>query len=139
VRAVRGAEGVVDEQVAAFGEAARGVRVVLGLAGVEARVLEDLHALVGKQLAQALGDRRHRERRVLSLRPPEVRAHGDGRRVALEQQLQRGKRGLDARVVGNPPVLERDVEVGADENVLPRDVRVANRARPPHLTEGACR
>ena len=30
------------------------------------------------------------------------------------------------------PVLERDVEVGADEDALARDVRLANGARPVH-------
>ncbi len=48
VCAVRGAERVVDEQVAAFGEPPGRLRVVLRLAGVEARVLEHLHALVGE-------------------------------------------------------------------------------------------
>ena len=42
------------------------------------------------------------------------------------------ERGADARVVGHAPVLERDVEVGADEHALALDVRVADRARPPH-------
>ena len=47
----------------------------------------------------------------------------------LEQELQRGQRGADARVVGDAAVLERHVQVRADEHALARDVGVADRAR----------
>ena len=56
------------------------------------------------------------------------------RRLALEEVAERRQRGTDARVVGDPPVLERDVQVGADEHALARDVRVANGARAVHPT-----
>ena len=46
VRAVRRAEGVVDEEVAALGELAGELGIVLRLAGMEARVLEHLDPLV---------------------------------------------------------------------------------------------
>ena len=36
------------------------------------------------------------------------------------------------RVVCDAAVLERDVEIGANEDVLARDSGVANRTRPPH-------
>ena len=95
------------------------------------------NALVREELAQPRGDRRHRERRVRALRPAEVRADGDLGGAALEEELERRQRGADARVVGDPPVLERDVQVGAHEDALARDVRVANRARPVHVTESS--
>ena len=72
------------------------------------------------------------ERRILALRPAEVRADADRRGAALEQQLERRQRRADARVVGDGAVLERDVQVGADEDDLPRDVGVTDRARQPH-------
>ena len=52
--------------------------------------------------------------------------------AALEQQLERRQRGLDPRVVGDAAVLERDVQVGAEEDALARDVRFPNGARQPH-------
>ena len=57
VGAVRRAEGIVDVEVTAVGELAREALVVLGLAGVEARVLEHVDPLVRKERAQVLGDR----------------------------------------------------------------------------------
>ena len=73
----------------------------------------------------------------MPLRPPEVRADGHLGRAALEQQLQGRQRGADASVVGDAAVLERHVQVGADEHALAGDVGVANRARPVHL-RGDC-
>jgi hypothetical protein len=55
--------------------------------------------------------------------------------MTVEQEPERRQRGADARVVGNPPVVERHVEVDADEDALPGDVRVANRARAVHLEQ----
>ena len=115
---MRRAEGVVDEEVAALGELARELRVVLRLAGVEARVLEHLDPLVRQERAQPPPDRLDPRRRILALRPAEVRADADAGRAPLEQQLERRQRRADARVVGDLPVLERDVQVGADEDGL---------------------
>ena len=96
---------------------------------MEARVLEHLDPLVGKQRAQVLAHRLDPEGRVLALRPAEVRADADPGRAALEQQLERRQRGADPRVVGDLAVLERDVQVGSDEHRLSGDVGVADRAR----------
>ena len=53
--------------------------------------------------------------------------------VALVEEVAEGRQGgLDAGVVGDAPVLERDVEVGPDEDVLAGDVRLADRARCSH-------
>ena len=86
VGAVGGAEGVVDVEVGERGERLGELRVVLGLARLEADVLEQQHVaglepvghrldlgaddrrrqlhLGAEQLAEPLADRRHRERRV---------------------------------------------------------------------------
>ena len=78
VRAVRRAERVVDVEVAAVGELARELRVVLRLARVEAGVLEHAHAARRASSSRSRAcDRRHRERRVRPLRPAEVRADDD--------------------------------------------------------------
>ena len=69
---------------------------------------------------------------VFALRPAEVGADADALDSSLEQQLERRQCGADAGVVGDLPVLERDVEVGADEDGLAVDVGVANRARQAH-------
>ena len=137
MRAVRRAEGVVDEEVAALGQLTRELGIVRRLAGVEARVLEHLDPLVRQERAQPLAHRLDPERGILALRPAEVRADADAGRAALEQQLERRQRRPDARVVGDPPVLERDVQVGADEDGLAVDVRVADRARQPHSCCGS--
>src|SRR5207237_925963 len=48
---------------------------------------------------------------------------GDHHRgAALERQLDAGHRGADARVVGDAAVLDRNVEVGADEDALAAQV-----------------
>ena len=63
---------------------------------------------------------RHRPQRglrVAPLRPAQVRAE-DQPRAALEQQLDRGQRRADARVVGDLAVLERHVEVDPGEHAL---------------------
>ena len=131
VRAVRRAEGVVDEQVEVVGELPGELGIVLRLARVEARVLEDADPLVGQQLPQPLLDGLHRERGVLALGTAEVRADDDLRRVTFEQELERRQGRPDPRVVGHVPVLERHVQVRAHEHSLAGDVGVANGAGPP--------
>ena len=133
VRAVGRAERVVDVEVGLRRELLRELRVVRGLARVEARVLEYAHAAVrAEQLAQPFLDGRHRERRIGPLRPPEVRADDHLGRVALEQQPERRQRRADPRVVGDATVLERHVQVGPDQHALAGDVGVANRTRQLH-------
>ena len=60
-----------------------------------------------------------------------MRAHGDVRSAAAEQIRSVGS---DARirVVRDRPVLEQHVQVGANEDALPHDVGVTNRARAMH-------
>ena len=80
-----GAEGVVDEEVAALRELAGDLGVVLRLAGMEAGVLQHLDPLVREERAQVLSHRLDPERRVLALRPAEVRTDTDLGRATLEQ------------------------------------------------------
>ena len=86
--------------------------------------------LVGQQRQQALADGLDPEGRVHALGAAEVRADPDAGDAAPEQVLERGERRADARVVGDAAVLERDVQVGADERDLPLDVRLPHGARP---------
>jgi hypothetical protein len=61
-----------------------------------------------------------------------MRTDRDPCSAAAEEVAERRQRGTDARVVGDVPVLERNVEVCPDEDVLTRYVRFAYGARPPH-------
>ncbi len=131
VRPVRRAERVVDEQVEVVGELPREPGVVRRLARVEACVLEHANPLVWQVLVQPSFHRLHRERGVLPLRPAEVRADDDLRGVAFEQEFERGQRGPDPRVVRHVAVLERDVQVRADEHPPAGDSGVSNGARAP--------
>ena len=69
---------------------------------------------------------------VWPFRPAKVRADANLGSASLEQELQRRQRRLDPRVVGDAPVLEGDVQVGADEHVLAADVGVAHRPGSTH-------
>ena len=131
VRAVRRAERVVDVEVAAVGELACVRLVVRGLTRVEARVLEHVHAIVTDERPQRFGNRGDRVLLVLALRPPEVRADAHLGRAALEQQPKRRQRRADARVVGDPPVLERHVQIRPDEDDLAVDLCGLDGARQP--------
>ena len=54
-------------------------------------------------------------------------------RATIQQEPDGGQRGADPGVVGDLPVVERDVEVGAQQDALAGDVGVADRTRPMHL------
>ena len=110
----------LHEEVAVVGELARELGVVLRLARVEAGVLEHVDPLVGQQLAQAVRAR-------APSRTPGPAPFGRPRcehdrapppRPARAGSSQRRQRGPDARVVGDAPVLERHVQVGAHEHAL---------------------
>jgi hypothetical protein len=135
MRAVRRAERVVDVELVAVGQGARIPLVVIGLTGVETGVLEHAQPLVGDELPQAAldGGDRVRPPVLLVLRSAEVRAHRDGCRTTIEQQLDGWDRRPDPGVVSDLAAVERDVEVGADENALPLDVGRLDGARQPHL------
>jgi hypothetical protein len=146
VRAVRGAEGVVHVHVGQPRERRHELRVVLLLAGVEAQVLEQQRVAVaelrGLRLdggTDAVGrerdperarDRRERERGVAALlRAPEVRGEQHAP-AALAHEVERLARGAQARVVGDPAVAQRHVQVRAQEHAATRERELAHRAEP---------
>ena len=132
VRAVRRAERVVDVEVAAVGELACVRLVVRGLTRVEARVLEHVHAIVADELAAAR--RATGAIAYCSSWPfgrPRCEQTRTSRRAALEQQPNRRQRRADARVVGDPAVLERHVQIRPDEDDLAVDLRGLDRPRQP--------
>ena len=156
VRAVRSAERVVDVDVAQLHQVGREGRVVRFFAGVEAQVLDhcdragletlrNLQRLepgdLGRQLdrraeelAQPFGDGRQRVLRVgLALRPPEMGAAHD-RGAALAQPRDRRQRRGDPEVVVDHPVVQRHVEIGAQQARACRapteGLRVAEPVRP---------
>ena len=154
MRAMRGAERVVDEDVAEFGDLLREGRIVLFLAGMEARVLEQediavlqlgdgrlrnvAHAIVRERdrasdgLGQRFGHGRQRHRgHDLALRPVEVGKH-DHARALLRQFANGGRLAVDAQRVGDPAVLHRHVQIGADEHALPLHVQVIKRPECRH-------
>ena len=139
------AEAVGDEGVGEVGELPGERRphlvVLAGLAGVEADVLEDRdltvlerrHGLGGalphgvggegdllaEQLTEPLGHRAQGVLRVgLALGTTEVGDHDDARSLVGER-LDRRHAGLDAPLVGDLVLaVERDVQVGADQDPL---------------------
>ena len=146
VRTVRRPERVVDVDVAVGRELLGELRVVLLLLRVEAEVLQEQDLAVAEaldrvlrahaegvaghrdrlahELAEALGHRPEPEAVAdLAVRPAEVAGQDDPGALGL-QVPDRGQRRPDARVVGDPAILERDVEVDADEDALARGVEV---------------
>ncbi len=152
VRAVRRAERVVHVDVAERRQFLRERRVVLLFLGMEAQVLEQQH-LAGRRLhgfhfgADAIG--RHLDRRPssscsraatgcrlisgfgFSLGTPQVRRQDDTGAV-FQRVLDGGQRRLDALVAGDFHValvvlLQRHIEIHADEDSFPFQVEIANR------------
>ena len=136
-------EGLVHVHISEFGQIGAKRRVALGLAGLEAQVLEHqdiagrggrherLHTGAGdggrqedleiEQLAETLGHRRHRVAGIgLPLRSAEMPARDDDR-VTVAQPLDRGERGGDAEVVVDVPVGHGNVEVDAHERPRARE------------------
>ena len=137
VRAVRGAERIVDVRVGELGQPTGERRIVRLLSGLEAEVLQK-DDLVGWQLVRGGGVERRDgaieelrqpdadgpETQVvarLPLRPAEVRGEHE-RRSAVQQLVKGRERGADAQVVGDRTVVQRDVEVHADEDTPVGDV-----------------
>ncbi len=150
VGAVRRAEGVVDVDLGEGGEALGEGGVVPLLARVEAGVLEDEDVAVGERRHGRLGHRadavggegdgraeelpellRHRGERVLRvgrpLRLAEVGGEDDPRSLlAGEADRREGLR--DPRVVLHDAVLDRDVEVDAQEDAAAGELEVPDAA-----------
>ena len=143
---VRRSECIVDVDIGVRRERLGEVRVVGLLLGVESEVLqhEDLaraHALdrvlrsdpegipgdryvAPDQLGQACPDGPQPQPVLdLPLRPAEV-AGQDHRRSPLQQEANGGEAGADSGVVGDLPIVERDVQVGSQEDALASNVDV---------------
>ena len=149
MRAVRGAECIVDKDVRHVGKRLGQRGIVLGLALLETHVLEQdrlarlylsgklLRVLadnvlgqldfLAEQLAQALCNRRERILHVdFALRTAEVRAE-DHSGVVVQQVLDGLERRTDALVVGDVAVLVlRHIEVAAGNDLLAGYVDVLN-------------
>ena len=116
----------------AFREVACRLRVVLRLAGQEARVLEHPQAWIGCELGEAGRDGRDRILRVGPLRPAEVRADRDLGGVSVEEEPDGRDGRPDPGVVCHLAALERDVQVRAHENALSGHVGCLDGARQRH-------
>ena len=80
-----------------------------------------------EDLREALGDRSQPQTVLdLAVRAAEV-AREDHPRAVGQEEVDRRDRGTDARIVRDLAVLQRDVEIDADEDALAGDVRVADR------------
>ena len=136
---MRGPERVVAVDVAEVRHLPRELDAVFLLAAIDAAVLEQHEVAHGEravphaavhpvadqahfathQIAETRGDRRQRIgfRQLAFDRTPEVRGHHDAR--ATRQCIaNRRDRRANPRVVGDASVVERYVEVGADEDPL---------------------
>src|SRR5256886_2638329 len=149
VGSVRGAERIVDIKLAEGGQLPGKGRVVFGFAGIEADILQHHNLAVAHrphsgldrgtdavlqvahrpshELAEPLRQRRGPVGVVdLAVGAAEMRDQ-DHARTALDQVLDRRERLADAGIVDDAAILDRDVEVDADQHALARDVEVANR------------
>src|SRR6185437_4204106 len=141
LRAVGGAERVHDEDLAKVGHPAGERRVVLLLALVEAHVLTEhrgaglaIDALepvapqrhgLAEQLREPRRDGFQRQRLIglALLRPAQVREDED-LGALLERVADRRQRRADPRIAGDDAILDRDVEILADQDPLAAQVHV---------------
>jgi|GEM_PF-5421771 len=131
-----GAEGIHDKQIAERGHAPRQGLVVVGLAGVEAHVLAEhdptgiRHGiavkpvphhrdLTAQQLAQPGSHRRHRGLGIERPGPGAAEmAHHHDPGTRRHQPLQGRQRSAQARLIADAPVLQRHVQILADQHAL---------------------
>src|SRR5262249_31006745 len=98
---------------------------------VEAEVLHQVDT--GCQLGEAQPHRLDRVASVgLALGPAEMAARRDVGAMLL-QPPDGGKRGADPEVVGDPTVLDRDVEVGSEQDPLAVQGQQVLQDRQPHF------
>ena len=142
-------EGVVHVEVRQIRQRLGELGIVGLLLAVKAQILEQ-DQLTGAQLADGVVHARteriagHADRASKQLREPvsdglETQrvvdlalwttqvARQDHARAALQQVADGGNAGANPRVVGDPPIVERYVEIGSQEDALAADVDVANR------------
>ena len=163
---MRGAERIVHVDVAQRRHLAGEALVVLFLALVAAAIFQqddcagfervepgsavdpmgDQRDVAAEQFRQALRDRRERVARfqLAFARPAEVRCHHD-LRAGARGKLERGKRGADPGVVGDPArIVVRHIQVRADEDPLAfelargREIGEAEKGHVNSLPESVC-
>ena len=151
---MRRREGVVDIGIAERRQRLRKTRIVGLLALVEAQIFEQrdlarleggdnplrlgtdavgrkLHRPAADRAAQRLDDRAQGLRRVGPFRAPEMR-HDDHLGAFRDQRLDGRRKALDAGRIGDLAVLDRHVQIGADQHALPADIEIVDRAEPRH-------
>jgi hypothetical protein len=161
VRPMRGAERVVDIEIAKGGELLGEHRVIFRFAPVEAHILEhhDIAVPHGRdsrldrradaviqmtnralqQLTQALGQRPGPVRLVdLAVRTAQVR-HQDDPGVPLDQVRDGRKRRADPRVIDDPARLHRRVEVDANEHAFAGNVDIMDGGFVQRAADGCVR
>jgi len=117
---MRRTEGVVHVQILPRNQLLHEGRIVGRLPRIEPQVVEQRHPR--KQRAQVLAHRLDVELRIrLALRTAEV-AHRRDLGPLLLQPPQGGQRRPDTKVVGDLTVIQRNVEVGPDQDALAGDV-----------------
>jgi hypothetical protein len=80
-----------------------------------------------EELPEAIGDRLQPVRIIhLAMWPPEVAGHDDDRAL-LEEVDERRQAAADPGVIGDPPVVERDVQVSPEEDALAPNIDIADR------------
>ena len=152
VRAVGAGKGIVDKEVTVARKGSGKLRIVRLLPRVEAQIFKQSTFTRAqrrgpgqRRFTNAIGDELHRafensgerlsnrpQRQSgfrtagAAFRPPQMTHHGDcGARI---QQSAGGRcKPLDPRRVGNCPVAERHVEIGAHQHPAPRE---------PHIVQG---
>ena len=155
VRAMRRRKGVADEDIAVLGERVDKVGGVLFFALVEARVLEqgdvavlepvdDLRrsvadAVVGESdlafenMFERRDDLAQRIRvDALALRSAKMRKQNDPA-AFFHDLVDRRQRTLDARRVGDAPILHRHIEIDAQQHALSFDVDVVESVESGHV------
>ena len=149
VRAVRRAERIAHKQPVAQRRQLAGETLVVGLfLGVVAHVLEQQHAAIGERAAPGLGVRahaircklhrraqqlrelcRHRPQAVfrigLALRPSQMRRQHKPR-AARTREFERRQRFPYARIVGDAPAVQRNIEIHANKYALAAKFQVTN-------------
>ncbi len=150
---MRDGEGVVDVDVAELGECRHEFRRVFLFARMEAGVLEQrdfarLHRSDGflrlrPDAVESEGDgtaedlrelgrhRRQRLRGIAPFGPAEVRKQ-NGLAALADDVAHGGQRGDEARIVADPAVLDRHVEIHAHEHALTGQVRLIERTEVRH-------
>ena len=140
---MRARERIADEHIAELRERAREFRIVLFLALMKAKVLENGDVAIRQRLNRRFGGRANgvlaefhgppeqvlqrlcdgtkRQLRINALGPSEMRDHDD-LRAAIAQRLEARNHAFETRRIGHLAVLDRHVEIGAHDHALSRDV-----------------